>query len=72
MKEKNKQTKKKYSAASLATRLRKELNRPEAVGTWERSSNCLCQLNKNQNAMPKINWNKNGKINQCMGNTLKK
>ena len=29
------------------------------------------KLDRKQGAMPKINWNKNGKINQCMGNTKK-
>ena len=29
------------------------------------------RLDRKQGAMPKINWNKNGKINQCMGNTKK-
>ena len=28
-------------------------------------------LDRKQGAMPKINWNKNGKINECMGNTRK-
>ena len=26
---------------------------------------------KKPSAIPKINWNKNGKLNQCMGNTQK-
>ena len=29
------------------------------------------KLDRKQGAMPKINWNKNVKINQCMGNTKK-
>ena len=61
--------KKKYSVASQATMFRRELNLP---GTCERSSSCLYQKSpKKQSAMPKINWNKAGKVNQCMDNTQK-
>ena len=29
------------------------------------------KLDRKQGAMPKINWNKSGKVNQFMGNTRK-
>jgi len=54
--------------------VRWELNLPESLEPENETPTVYARKAKqiaNKSAMPKINWNKNRNINQCMGNTQK-
>ena len=72
-KQNKKRTKKKYSVPSQATMLKRELNFPETLEPENKAPTVYARKVKQKaklHAQDQLKQ-KNGKINQCMGNTQK-